>query len=84
MDQGAAHRRTTAPVGCVDEDHNSVVCDIQGIRDDLKAVLDKGKLTAQDAIHIANEESGMDKYKTMKKAQSGTRPCLTLSSRALR
>ncbi len=43
----------------------------QRIRDDLKSALDKGKLTAQDAIHRANEESGMDKYKTMKKAQSG-------------
>lgn len=34
--------------------------------------LDQGKLTAADQTYRQNQEAGMDKYKTMKKAQSGT------------
>jgi len=44
---------------------------ILGIRKDLETVLDQGKLTAHDKIHNENEKAGMDKYKTMKRAQSG-------------
>lgn len=44
---------------------------IQGIRRDLESALDTSKLTSADVIHSENEKLGMDKYKTMKKAQSG-------------
>lgn len=43
----------------------------QGIRKDLETVLDTGKLTAHDKFHNENEKSGMDKFSTMKRAQSG-------------
>ena len=44
---------------------------LQGIRRDLESALDTSKLTSADVIHSENEKLGMDKYKTMKKAQSG-------------
>ena len=44
----------------------------QAIRADLQSVLDSGKLTAQDHVHIENEKAGMDKLKTMQRAQSGS------------
>jgi len=41
------------------------------IRRDLDSVKDDTKQTAEDKAHLANEAAGMDKFKTMKKAQSG-------------
>eukprot|EP00039_Didymoeca_costata_P018853 m.335257 g.335257 ORF g.335257 m.335257 type:complete len:384 (+) comp17554_c0_seq1:140-1291(+) len=41
------------------------------IRQDLESVKDKSKMTRDDIEHVKNEEQGMDKFKTMKKAQSG-------------
>lgn len=41
------------------------------IRRDLESVKDHSKQTAEDAEHKKQEEQGMDKFKTMKKAQSG-------------
>lgn len=43
----------------------------QGIRRDLETVLDSDKLTSQDKIHNENEKAGLDKYKTMQRAQAG-------------
>ena len=41
------------------------------IRRDLDAVKDTSKDTAEDKAYAANQAAGMDKFKTMKKAQSG-------------
>jgi hypothetical protein len=46
------------------------------IRADLERTLDKTKLSTADVAHDANEKAGMDKFKTMKKAQSGAVACL--------
>eukprot|EP00041_Stephanoeca_diplocostata_P027392 m.752189 g.752189 ORF g.752189 m.752189 type:complete len:100 (+) comp23168_c0_seq65:79-378(+) len=44
---------------------------LQNIRRDLESVRDASKLTREDTEHQRQEEAGMDKFKTMKKAQSG-------------
>lgn len=41
------------------------------IRLDLESILDRTKLTREDVVHQEQEAAGLDKYKTMKKAQSG-------------
>lgn len=41
------------------------------IRVDLEDVKDASKVTSDDKIHEAQREAGMDKFKTMKKAQGG-------------
>ena len=41
------------------------------IRMDLETVKDASKATVEDAEYTKNQEAGMDKFKTMKKAQSG-------------
>eukprot|EP00730_Choanoeca_flexa_P008202 TRINITY_DN12458_c1_g4_i2.p1 TRINITY_DN12458_c1_g4~~TRINITY_DN12458_c1_g4_i2.p1 ORF type:complete len:384 (+),score=108.75 TRINITY_DN12458_c1_g4_i2:74-1225(+) len=41
------------------------------IRADLESVKDTSKTTNEDKIHQEAEAAGMDRYKTMKKAQSG-------------
>ncbi|EDQ88509.1 uncharacterized protein MONBRDRAFT_32815 [Monosiga brevicollis MX1] len=43
----------------------------KAIRADLESVKDATKETREDRIHKENEAAGMDKLKTMKKAQSG-------------
>lgn len=43
----------------------------QKIRLDLESVIDKSKLTKEDIVHAEQEALGMDKFKTMKKAQGG-------------
>ena len=44
---------------------------MQAIRADLESVKDGSKTTNEDRIHQEAEAAGMDRYKTMKKAQSG-------------
>lgn len=44
---------------------------LMAIRMDLESVKDRAKMTKADIIHEQNEQAGMDKFKTMKKAQSG-------------
>lgn len=44
---------------------------LTAIRRDLESVKDKSKETDEDRYYAQQKEAGMDKYKTMKKAQSG-------------
>lgn len=44
---------------------------LMAIRMDLESVKDRAKMTMADLEHEKNEQTGMDKYKTLKKAQSG-------------
>eukprot|EP00043_Microstomoeca_roanoka_P025748 m.9750 g.9750 ORF g.9750 m.9750 type:complete len:385 (+) comp5810_c0_seq1:290-1444(+) len=44
---------------------------LTAIRRDLESVKDKSRETAEDRLYEQQKEAGMDKYKTMKKAQSG-------------
>lgn len=44
---------------------------LMAIRMDLESVKDRTKMTKADMEHEQNERTGMDKFKTMKKAQSG-------------
>ncbi len=48
----------------------------QNIRADLERTLDKTKLSTADVAHESNEKAGLDKFKTMKKAQSGLCMCV--------
>jgi len=73
-----ARRRAQASGELVQEDRATLEAKLRktkeqllAIRMDLEAVKDKTKLVPEDIESEKNKEAGLDKFKTMKKAQSG-------------